>query len=218
MTQHIIAGLFTEGSTDTRFLTPILEKTLAQIAYECRGQVDTKVELIQISKTGLSFIEQVLEAAQQGQEFGMRLLCIHLDADDKTAEHVIKNKLEPAKKSLSEHYKDIYCIALIPVHETEAWMLADKDLLKAHIGTSKTDSDLGITKAPETVTHPKEIIETAIRIAREHQTKKRRQNLVIADLYLPIGQAVEVEKLDQLPSYQDFKEDVREAFRALNLL
>ena len=46
--------------------------------------------------------------------------------------------------------------------------------------------------------NPKESIEVAIRIAREGYTKRRRKDLTISELYLPIGQALDLEKLDEL--------------------
>lgn len=109
-------------------------------------------------------------------------------------------------------------VAIIPIQETEAWLLADKELLKQEIGTNKTDNELGINRQPEEIANPKEVIETAIRIARADMTRRRRSQLTITDLYLPIGQSVDLEKLELLSSYRDFKNNIREAFIQLNLL
>ena len=97
-------------------------------------------------------------------------------------------------------------------------MLADKQLLKDEIGTNKTDSELKISRNPETIANPKEVIETAIKIARQNVTRKRRKDLSIADLYSAIGQKIDLDKLENLYSYQDFKDNVRKIFRKLNLL
>ena len=97
-------------------------------------------------------------------------------------------------------------------------MLADKALLKQEIGTNKSDIELGINRHPETVSDPKEVISNAIRIAREELTQKRRRQLTITELYLPLGQSVDLSKLENLTSYQDFKKNIREAFVQLNLL
>ena len=109
-------------------------------------------------------------------------------------------------------------IALVPVQEIEAWMLADKELLKKEIGTEKTDIELTIHRSPEKIANPKEVIEEAIRVAREGMVKRRRAQLTLADIYSPIGQKIGIEKLDNLNSYQDFKENIRSAFRRLKLL
>ena len=100
----------------------------------------------------------------------------------------------------------------------ESWMLEDKDLLKNEIGTTKTDNELGINRSPESITDPKAVIEEAIRIARQEITRRRRKELRISDLYLPVGQKVSIDKLKELPSYRRFQEDIRQAYRELHLM
>jgi len=101
---------------------------------------------------------------------------------------------------------------------TEAWMLSDKELLKAEIGTSKSDAELGIQKSPEVYPDPKQVIEMAIRIARQDLTRRYRRKLTIAELYSLMGQKIALNKLKNLSSYQKFKEAVRDAFNSLNYL
>ena len=100
----------------------------------------------------------------------------------------------------------------------ESWMLADKVLLKTEIGTTKTDNELKIDRAPETIADPKFIIEEAIRIAQQEKTKRRRRELNISDIYLAIGQKISIEKLSQLQSYQQFQDNIRRAYRELHLM
>lgn len=218
----IFIGLITEGTTDIDFLLPIVEKTFNQIAFQCKGQIDIEVFPIKITKTGLGFSVQVITASKNGfDDFGMTVLCVQADADTRDLANTYQHKIIPAKVELAKQNDKEYCknlVAIVPIQETEAWMLADKDLLKSEIGTDKTDNELGINKQPESITNPKEVIENAIRIARAEQTKRKRGNLSIGDLYLPIGQSIDLEKLETLSSYQDFQENVREAFRQMNLL
>ena len=68
MAAQIFAGLFTEGNTDIRFLQSIVQKTLEAITFECSGQFDIELTPIKINKTGLGFIEQVLEASKTGKK------------------------------------------------------------------------------------------------------------------------------------------------------
>ncbi|MCU0326374.1 MAG: DUF4276 family protein [Spirosomaceae bacterium] len=219
---QVFAGLFTEGSTDLRFLEPIVRKTLTSVAFDCSGQIDIEISLIEIDKTGLNFVEQILKASKDGfRDFGIMMLCVQTDADNKTLQSTYQSKIIPAVERLKEQDENLFCrilTAIIPIQETEAWMLADKELLKREIGTEKTDNELEINRFPEDIANPKEVIENAIRIARANLTKKRRSDLNIADLYFPIGQSIDIEKLETLSSFQNFKENVRVAFRTLNLL
>jgi hypothetical protein len=222
MARQIFIGLMREGSTDQLFLKSVIERTFDDIRFECNTDIDIfELEEIPIS-TGTTFIEKVLEAASKGyNDFGMMILCIHSDADNKKLEDTYRNRINPALEVLATKNDNEFCkivVAVIPIQETEGWMLADKELLKRENGTEKSDNELQINRHPEAVANPKECIENAIRIAREGHTKRRRKDLTISELYLPIGQALDLDKLGVLSSYQDFKTNIKEAFRALNLL
>ncbi|MFN0201495.1 MAG: hypothetical protein ACKVTZ_08240 [Bacteroidia bacterium] len=213
MVKQIFIGLFVEGTTDSRFLEDIVTRTAESISFEAKGNFQLILENVKIEKGGKNFLEQVLTAAQKGlEEFGMMILCVHSDGDS----NVYESRIKPAKEELAKQDEQEYCkilVAIVPVQEVEAWMLADIALLKKNIGTDKSDTELGLHRPPESVANPKELIKEAIRIARLGLTRKRRNELKISDLYLPIGQSIDLEKLEQLPSYLVFKEDLREAFR-----
>jgi len=134
---------------------------------------------------------------------------------------VFNDRINPAfnaVKNLPGEYVCKNLVATVPVQMTEAWILSDKVLLKAEIGTGNSYVELGIHKSPEVYADPKQTIEAAIRIARLDLTRRRRHKLTIAELYLPIGQKVSLNKLENLPSYQKFKEAVRIAFQELGYL
>ena len=220
--KQIFVGLFTEGNTDIRFLEKIVENTINIVALECNNEMDIFLNTIKIEKSGKNFIEQVLNASRKGiEDFGMTILCVQADADNKKLSDTYKNKIVPALNVLSKKNESIYCktiVAIVPIQETEAWMLADKELLKKEIGTNKTDNELGINKNPESFSNPKDAIEKAIRIARKDFTKRQRKQLTISELYQFIGQSIDLNKLNQLESYSDFRKNVRNAFIQLNLL
>ncbi|MDP2422897.1 MAG: DUF4276 family protein [Bacteroidales bacterium] len=212
----------TEGNTDNRFLESIVKKTFDEIGFECNGDVETYVRFISIDKTGLGFVEQVLASSKKGiEEFGIMILCIHSDADSYNDLNTFQNKIIPAKNEINQQDENEYCkiiTAIVPVQMLEAWMLADKELLKIEIGTNKTDTELGINRNPERISDPKTLIEEAIRIARIALTQRRRKELTINELYLPVGQKITIERLDTLPSFLKFKEAIRDAYRNLNYM
>lgn len=222
MAKLIFAGLFTEGTTDVRFLESIIRKALEDVAFGCQGQIETEVKTIDIHKSGLGFVEQVLVASKKGiDDYGIMFLCVHTDSDADTDKRVMESKIIPAIKNLNEQNESEYCkivVSVIPVYMTEAWMLADKELLKSEIGTSLSDFDLGIHQMPESITDPKKAITNAIRIAQSNLTKrKRNRGLEISDLYQIIGQKLELSQLGNLESYRKFIDSLKEAFRKLGL-
>ncbi len=205
MSNFILSGLFTEGTTDVRFLSSVVERTLEEVALDCTGDIETKVEIVNISKTGLNFNEQVLEVSKLAHEkYGVLILFVHTDSDSVNDDLVFQTKIIPAQKNLLEQ-DDVCCkhvVAIVPIQMTESWMLADKELLKAEIGIEKTDAELGIHLNPESITNPKNVIENVIRMSKEDLPKRRRnKGLNIADLYQIIGQKIELTELDKLSSY-----------------
>jgi hypothetical protein len=222
MSNFILAGLFTEGTTDVRFLESIVKKTLDDLAFECSGEIETELKIIDIKKAGLNFNEQVFSASQITKEFGALILFVHTDADDIDDESIFKAKIFPAKDFLNKQEDDVVCkklVAIVPVQMTEAWMIADKNLLKEEIGIEGTDIDLGIHKNPEETKNPKAVVENIIRLSKENQVKrKRRAGLNISDLYQIIGQKIELSELDKLASYNKFKLSLKDVLKELNFL
>lgn len=223
MANFILAGLFTEGTTDIRFLESIVKKTLVDVAFECDGEIETELEIININKTDLSFNQQALEASKKAKlDLGVLILFVHTDADGISDETIFRTKIIPAKSFLNEQDDNLVCkniVAIVPIQMTESWMLADKELLKSEIGIEGTDFDLGIHKSPEETTDPKAVIEKVIQFSKENQTKrKRNKGLLISDLYQIIGQKVELSELEKLSSYNKFKSNLREMFKELNFI
>ena len=147
MSNFILGGLFTEGNTDVKFLSSVVERTLEAVAFECSGYIETKVETININKSGLNFNQQVKEASRVSfRNFGVSLLFVHTDSDSLSDELIFQSKITPAKLILLEQ-DETYCkniVAIVPIQMTESWMIADKELLKKEIGIDKSDTELGI--------------------------------------------------------------------------
>ncbi len=147
---QIFAGIIAEGTTDIRFLKPIIENALIAIAIDCHTQIDTEIIELEIKKSGKNFVEQILEAASIGiKNYSISLLFVHADADDINSTAIYQQKIEPAIAAVKISERNLPIVAIIPVREIESWMLADKNLLKEEIGTTKTDQELGISRFPE---------------------------------------------------------------------
>ncbi len=218
---QIIIGYTTEGTTDIRFLSSIIERTFVEIAFECSRQIEVVTPVIYIRKQGgISFNEQIVKCSKDAFEKGVMVFCVHVDADNSNDTEVYKTHIEPSFQAINNE-ADGVCknvVPIIPVQMTEAWMLVDKQLLKDEIGTNLNDTDLGIHREVESIADPKEVITEAIRVARMHLTKKRRKDLTISELYQPIGQKLSLAILDTLPSYEKFKNAVRNAYKFLSYL
>ena len=123
--------------------------------------------------------------------------------------------LEAVKNSTLETCRNI--VPIVPIVESESWMLADKELFKEEIGSQKPNAELGIEGNPELIGNPKNTIEHAIQITVEGLPKKRYKPK-ISELYQPIGQKVRLSELSKLSSYQKFEQSARESLKKLKYL
>ncbi|MEB0262343.1 MULTISPECIES: DUF4276 family protein [unclassified Mucilaginibacter] len=219
---QISIAFSTEGNTDVRLLEGILQRTFISVGGECTSQIEVIDPIISVNKEhGNDFVTQMESCAKKAFANGAMVFCVHVDADSANDQLVITNKIKPLSDFFAAHPDSDICkilVSIIPVHMSESWMLADKELLKEEIGTDKTDLELGLNRPPESYADPKSAIEAAIRIARQNMVRRRRHELKISDLYRSIGQKIELHKLEQLPSFLKFKESVRDSYKSLNYL
>lgn len=215
----ITIGFYAEGPTDNRFLLSIIRRTFEAVALECESEIEV-YEPQPVTAAADTFAATVVAVARVAAAQGALVLCVHADADARDDEHVRTHKVSPALAALQNAALpgSPALVALIPVRMSEAWMLADKTLLKDEIGTSLSDAALGLHRAPEAYADPKAVIEESIRLAHEDRPRRHRQQLTIGEIYLPLGQKIALARLAALPSYQRFRADVRQAFRQLNYL
>ncbi len=210
----------TEGSTDERFLYTIIKKVFEEVAFDCEGVIEVYDPVFMQFPKAKNFVNSLVDLSRKAYQSGINVLCIHVDADSNVDTNVNNFKIAPAFGAVYNEPNNSVCnnlVAIIPVHMTEAWMLADKDLLKNEIGTEMSNTDLGINRAPESIADPKEIIKYALEIAQAH-LPSRRNRIDIGDLYQPIGQKLSMERLERLESFTKFKSSVGVALRNLNYL
>ncbi len=213
--RQLLIGFWGEGDTDKRFLGAVIQRTFEEIAFECSGELDI-LPVQWIETPNGDFTSMVLAAAYRAEEWGLLVLCVHTDADATTDDQARQYKIDPAFQAVANSTagcKEL--VAVIPVQMTEAWMLADKELLKQELVTNKNDVELGFHRPPENIANPKESIKQAIQTALANVSKRRRR-LDISELYLPLGQKISLEKLMTLPSYRKFQAGVRTALQHLN--
>ena len=210
----------TEGPTDERFLNTIIKKVFEEVAFDCDGVIEVYDPVFIKLPKGNSFINSVISLSENAHVFGFNVLCVHVDADSNKDDAVNEFKINPAFLAVNAQSDKSVCknlVSIIPIHMTEAWMLADKELLKDEIGTDMSNTDLGINRQPESIANPKEIIINALIVAQAHLSG-RRNRINIGDLYQPIGQKIKMAQLEKLESFVKFRLSVIEALKRLNYL
>ena len=131
MINQITIGFTTEGSTDVRFLESIIQRTFEEVAFDCIGQIEI-LPIQHLSKEDGDVQTSAINYGKKADKLGIMVLCLHGDADDVTDVNAFEQRISPAFRSI-ENEPSILCknlVAVVPVQMSEAWMLADKELLK----------------------------------------------------------------------------------------
>ena len=218
MSNILQIAITTEGSTDNRFLSFIIQKTFENLALDCTSYIEV-YEPQEIEKINGPFVQNAVSLSKKYNYF--QIICIHCDADDSTVTNVLKTKITPAIEGINSSEEECCknIVAVVPVHMTESWMLANPVLIADRIDSSIPIVDLGLPKISqiETITDPKQTIINAINISEKKGRRKSRK-LSISQLYSPISKELKLEDLRKLKSFQTFEERCREALIKLGYI
>lgn len=213
-------ALFREGSTDNRFLPPIIEKTARSILDKHRQNhvVVSTPGLIRAKRRNRA--ESILQAAYEA--FGYHALIVHADADHPKPHKARIERFDPGFRCVQGTTGNLCkcLLPIIPVQAIEACIMADCELLLSVIGTKLGPGDLGLPEHAshvELIAKPKLKLRNAVRVAYASRSKRRRES-DIDFLYEPMGQSISMDRLKQVPSYQQFVDDLTEVLIALRLI
>lgn len=215
-------ALYTEGATDNRFLPTIAQRTAQELLLRRASQiVDVlPVQLVRGVRAE-SRAEAILQAARQS--WGYQLLLIHSDADSRTAEAALGDRIQPGLDLVAQQDdQTALCrqmVPVVPVTMTEAWMLADAATLYRILGTAQPNDSLEIPTSPaeiERLADPKEHLNQILRNASATRSRRRRKSRTVGQLYEPLGEQINLAELSRLSAYQRFQADLETALRTLN--
>jgi len=216
-------ALYSEGSTDQHFLSDVIRRTSRQIL-DRHGQYSLNVQPIDIitfRKVGLKQDECILQAARNAIDY--HVLIVHADADHRTNEKALLERFKPGYM-LVQNQENIckHLVPIIPIQMTEAWMLVDHIALQDAIGTVMTARDLGLppkAKLVENDSDPKQTLHLVLQKANAHRPRRQRHNQAsLSMLYSILGRQINLERLRQVPSYQQFETDLTGTLKKLSLL
>lgn len=236
MPHYVLPFFSCEGQDDVDFLLPVVQRTFEEVAAECAVDVVVYEQdpdaVLRYEGNGLSFAESVQQAALAAEAYGdsRAVLCMHRDADAKkdnerrtqvaaafaavTQEAALGSSVAFAAVPDTDPPVCYKLVAVMPVYEMEAWVMADKDALVAVMQTKLPLPVLGLDHAPESYGDPKQTLTDALAVARKHGAPRMTRT----DLYEQLGQSLTPTQLAALPSYRKFREAVRDAFRQLGYL
>jgi hypothetical protein len=210
--RHLVPGFFGEGPTDRRFLEPLLARLSRDLLRVSRHEIEIHSFVCPISDDRT--IGAVIKAIQ-GFINSIDILFVHADGkgqQDKT----FAERIGPIAAAYDT--ERLIVVGVVPIHETEAWALADGDALRRSFGTTLSDSDLGIPGGAgeiERLVDPKQHLRDAQRRAMGGRRHRRIRN----ELPLPLlGEAIGLDQLRRLPAFRRLEEDTKAALSDLRFL
>jgi hypothetical protein len=236
MKLRLVLTLLVEGSTDRAFLGNVIPNTATSILKQYERQaVDVGVEKIYEKKDISSEADEKriffiasqlareLRSHHNKESITFPVLIIHCDADDRDNKRALHYRYLPGYNLVrqSEELERVTLLPVIPVHETEAWMLAaHHELLQDMLMTDMKPQELGLVskvKQVESKVDPKKELDEIIKRARGSRSH-RRYGVKREELYEPLGRRISLERLYGVPSYKQFVDDFTEALKALRLI
>jgi hypothetical protein len=220
--RYLGLALFAEGSTDYRFLPPVLRRATEDL---CLRDARSTVEVGEVlglytpdDYRDADLATQILEAAREAFD-AFSILFIHTDgAGDPAAAY--DQRVKPGAQRIAAELsgQQNRTVGVVPVREMEAWTLVDPDALRGAFGTVLDDSALGIpTKAREVegILDPKQALE---QVYGKVVGGRRRGKRKVTEFFDAIGERARLERLRDVPAYQRFEQELGMALVELGYL
>ena len=117
-----------------------------------------------------------------------------------------------------EHADARLGVAVIPVHETEAWAIVDGDALRSVLGTTLSDEALGLPSSAgvaEGTPDPKALLNTAFNATHPSGLRRRRG---VSPMLNALGEQVSLLRLRELAAFSLLEHELRQALRQLSIV
>lgn len=203
--RYLTSALVSEGPTDDQFLPRLLGRALTEL---CLTEFDESVEVADVQplrdRKGPSSIADVIKLVDRNPA-SFLLVFFHHD-QGANADRAWAEWLTPLREQWGDRAERL--VTVVPVRETEAWLLADGEALRRALGVRWPDAEMGLpTRARdvENVADPKKVLNEVLhRVSRS-----------IDDHYGQLGELVSLARLQGVPAYRQWWNDTRDALTAL---
>ncbi|MEU1585369.1 DUF4276 family protein [Micromonospora sp. NPDC005710] len=199
--RYLTSALVSEGVTDDQFLPRLLARALTEI---CLTEFEDAVDVADVQplrdRRGPCSIPDVIGLVEQNPA-SFSLIFFHHD-QGANRERTAAEWLRPLRELWGERAEKL--VAVVPVRETEAWLLADGDALRSALGVRWTDAEMGLPAQPrmvERIADPKSTLNSVMdRVSRS-----------TTDHYGQLGELVSLARLQEVPAYQQWWSDTCDA-------
>ncbi|MDR3440559.1 hypothetical protein [Telmatospirillum sp.] len=207
-----------EGATDRAYfdiLIPLVMEDLVRRRGTCEAIVP-QAAAVEFDRSGRLVDAVAADICREQEAF--HLMFIHADTGGRALEADMAHRSEDYRDAAFElcGFPLERCIVIAPRHETEAWMLADRNAVGGALGYRGDLAALGLPASAqdaERLVDPKAILNAAISIVRGRRTSPNVQQLIPA-----IAQRQDLAKLRGAASYRAFEEELAQALLSLGCI
>ena len=186
------SALIAEAASDVAFLLPLLQAQLEHIGWS--GQFEARQVRRTTVTTVMSSEYVALEAAELLETSD--LLFVH--QDDREAAKI--------ERLCAEIVDGGRVVPVVPVRETEAWVLA------AAIGAGRIEG-LDTTPAEKGCRWVERLPDPKAELRRRYRGRRSTE-----DLFTLIAEQADLDRMTEIPAYQSFMHDLTKALKELNFL
>ncbi len=206
--RYLTLALYAEGETDHEFFRPLLVRVVADTCMR-RGLdiVEVQDSFIRLPRMlpGGSPREDRIEAAVDAAAEAVSVVFLHTDGNG-DRKRALETRIEPARVRIRNSHPNIGVVPLVPTRETEAWALADKEVLAQCLGVQKLQ--VRISRV-ERLQDPKALLQS---------TARERGESDFRGLLGMLGQRIRFSELRKLKSYREFEKCVEEELERLAII
>lgn len=207
---YVQGALLSEGPTDDRFIPSLLTRAVDEV---CRTEFEAPVEMADVvplrSRGGPAPVAEMVALCEENAA-SFNLFFLHHDAGARDLARVTREWLVPFRESWVSSGLGVPHVEVVPIRETEAWGLASGDGLRRALGVTFTDDELGVPPRPrdvESIPDPKAVIDAAV----------RKLSGPPVDVYARLGDTVDLDALQTVPSFQNMLAQVRASLLSLGM-
>lgn len=200
--------LVREGPSDDWFLPIVLQRALQDICRDRFPSCGEMQEIRSLSDAGNQHPESVLAAVAEEMGTFDVVLYHHDGAPQSKSGHVIE-RMRDAWRSAGFREP---MVAVVPMRETEAWLLADVEAIRKTLRVRKLP-ELGFDPARvHSVLDPKREFEA---IVRQVAGRKATTEHGIRDYVIRMGATVQIDVLRKVPAFEQWWDDMIDALERL---
>ncbi|MGW5210086.1 DUF4276 family protein [Streptomyces sp. NPDC004051] len=183
--RHLSLALLTEGASDQWFLVPLIDRQVAELALKASVGFDYSGVVAGECHTVAHRDLVTREVTDLLHYFD--IVVIHHDHNERSKVEAIRERFPGEAHRI---------VALVPVRETEAWMLADPEALRESAPTR--DAAWKVPRDVQKIADPKAVLKAALGGRRDAEHDFAR-----------LGQTVALDALGKVPAYRRWTAELR---------